>query len=204
MKTKLASLIVGLLAGFGVACHGQTLEVQFLGVNPSLIVSGSFNSGTSYNGYSSGVSNFNLGSAFCVDPYQTIHNGEWIIYTLQDPNTLTSVGAVSHIVGGYYASAQTPLDAAGAQWAIWEAVVDGTNSTSFSSGQVRLQNPNSSVATRALDYLNNWSTLPAANLIYAVSPTRQDMVALGSPVPEPASALLAAAGLATLTIRRRR
>lgn len=201
MKTKLASLIVGLLASLGMVSHGQTLEAKFLGVSPSITVSGSFNGGASYGSYQSGLFNFDLGSAFCVDPYQTITNGETIVYTLQDPATLTAVAAVSRIVGGYFASAQTALDAAGAQWAIWESIVDGAASASFAAGTVRLQTPNSSVGLRAMDYLNNLASLPVAPILYATNPTRQDMVSL---VPEPSAILLGLVGAVSLVIRRRR
>ena len=199
MKTKLVSLLGGLLASLAMACHGQTLEAVYLNSNPSQTVSGSFNGGASYTSYVSGLMNFDKFQAFCVDPDQRIYTNEAVIYTIQNPATLTEEGAISRIVGGYYASAQTSLDAAGAQWAIWEVLKDGSHSPSFSSGLDRLQNPSSSVATRAMDYLNHLSTLPAAPLMYLTSATRQDMITM---VPEPAATLLG--GLGTLLLFRRR
>jgi len=169
--------------------------------SPGQVVSGSFDGGVSYLSYYSGLMNFDKGTGFCVDPDQRIYSGETILYTFQDPATLTEVGPISRIVGGYYASPQTALDAAGAQWAIWEVLKDGTSAPSFATGLTRLAAPTSAVATRALQYIANLSNLPAVPLYYVTSPCTQDMVAM---VPEPAAALLGAFGTLLLLGRRRR
>jgi hypothetical protein len=107
-------------------------------------------------------------------------------------------------MGGYLASSKTALDAAGAQWAIWEIIGDGINSPSLSSGSIRLADSGNTaiaVANRAQDYLNNLSSFPSATFIYGTNPTRQDIVFM---VPETSGALLGALGALSLLVRRRR
>jgi hypothetical protein len=201
MKTKLATLVGGFLAGIALACHAQTLEVRFLDMSPSLDVPASLDGGATFVSYESGLLVFDSITGFCVDPYQPLRTGERIVYTIQDPATLATIAAVSRIVGGFYASGQTALDAAGAHWAIWEVVVDGLAAPSFASGVARLQSPGSAVGTRAMSYLDNLGNLPAAPLMHLTHPTRQDVVTL---IPESGAAMLGCLGAALLVLRRNR
>ncbi|MBN8459310.1 MAG: hypothetical protein J0M04_15885 [Verrucomicrobia bacterium] len=202
MKTKAIARIAGILVCCSMAASAQSLDAVFYNVNPTVSVTGSFNGGGSYTTLNSGVMNFDYADAFCVDPNQTIHSGETVHYTIQPTSALPNSASIAKVVGGYLASGQTALDAAGAQWAIWEIMGDGVSSPSFSSGSVRIQNSlSSNVATRGLQYLNNLSSLPTANIQFATSPTRQDMVFM---VPEVSGAVLGALGGLALLLRRRR
>lgn len=185
-----------------MAVSAQSLDAVFYNVNPTVSVTGSFNGGSSYTTLNSGLMNFDYADAFCADPTQTIYAGETVHYTIQPTSALPNSVSIAKVVGGYLASGQTALDAAGAQWAIWEIIGDGVSSPSFATGSVRIQNSwSSNVAARGMQYLNNLSTLPTANIIYATNAKRQDMVFM---VPEVSGALLGALGGMALLFRRRR
>lgn len=204
MKTPLAWLAAGLLAGMslhaGAQTLGVTLEATLLDFGPNLPVKGVIDKDYGLDG-PNGEWRFDKFDAFCVDPFQILVFNEAVVYTIQDPATLAEVGAVQRILGGYYATPMSNLDAAGAQWAIWEAIFDGTSNPTFAAGSVRLNEPTSAVAQRALDYLTNLATLPEVEVLYLTSPTRQDMITV---VPEPAAGVLAAGGLLLVGLRRRR
>ena len=200
MKTPLVCLMVGLLVGATSRSGAQALEAAFLGYGPSLATQGVVDGDFAVGG-PAGELLFDGFSGFSVDPFQALQLSEAVVFTIQDAATLAEIGAVQRIVGGYGASGRTGLDAAGAQWAIWEAVFDGTTDPTFLTGSVRLQDPDSAVAQRALDYLANLAGLPEARVLYLTSPTRQDLIAA---VPEPAAVVLAAGALGWLGLRRRR
>jgi len=186
------------------ALPAQTLNVTLTAVNPSQTASGSFNGGSTYANYRAGVLVFDISDAFCSDPNQPISLNETVIYSIRPMSALPNSSSISKVMGGYLASSKTALDAAGAQWAIWEIIGDGINSPSLSSGSIRLAgsgNTAIAVANRAQDYLNNLSSFPSATFIYGTNPTRQDMVFM---VPETSGALLGALGALSLLVRRRR
>lgn len=203
MKTKAIARIAGVLACLSLSAAAQSVNATFFNVNPALSVVGTFDAGGTFRTLNSGIMNFDIGEAFCADPDQTIISGETVHYTIQPNSALPNSSTIAKIFGGYLASGQTTLDAAGAQWAIWEVLKDGVGSPSFSAGSVRIQNAGTSaVATRAMTYLNNLGTLPSATLVYATSPTRQDMVFTA--VPEVSGLTLGALGGTLLLFRRRR
>lgn len=203
MKTKAIARIAGVLVCTSLAVSAQSVDATFINVNPGSTVAGSFNGGGSWVTLNSGIMNFDIGDAFCADPTQTIYAGETVHYTIQPNTALPNSASIAKVVGGYLASGQTALDAAGAQWAIWEIMGDGVSNPSFSSGSVRIQNSwSSNVAARGMDYLCNLSKLPTANIIYATNTNRQDMVFTS--VPEVSGSVLGALGGIALLFRRRR
>ena len=201
MKTKLLCLLSGLLAVLAMPLGAQTLKATYIGINPGLTAVGTLNGG-SFVKLRSGEIDFDVFSGFCTDPNQGITQGETIIYTIQDPITLNGLGTVQRVLDGYYNhSAQTALDAAGAQWAIWETITDGPSSPSFDVGLVQLGSDSINIELRALDYFANLGNYQPLEVMNLVSSTRQDMI---TPVPEPAAASLIAATLGLLFLRRRR
>ena len=195
--------IVGAFACLSLTAVAQSVDATFINVSPFTPVIGSTDGAGTFRTLNSGLANFDLGPSFCVDPAQVLNAGEKVTFLIQPNNLLPNYEAISRIFGGYNASAMTGLDAAGAQWAIWEALEDGISSPSFSSGTVQIQNAGSSaVASRALDYLNNLGSLPAIDLVYATNPIRQDMVFVA--VPEASGLALGALGGVLLMFRRRR
>ncbi len=201
MKSKLLGLLGGLLAVLASPLGAQTLEATYQGINNGIVGFGTLDGGP-YAETGSGEHDFDLFSGFCTDPRDVITNGESIIYSIQDPAPLGEIGAIQRILDGYYNhSAQTPLDAAGAQWAIWEAIQDGASSPSFDSGLVQLGASSANIATRAIDYFNSLSTYQPLPVMLLVSESRQDMIVV---VPEPAAAALSAATLGLLAMLRRR
>jgi hypothetical protein len=204
MKTPLACLVAGLVVGAALDAGAQTLDpptlqTKWLGYGPAIFTTGVVN-GDYQISEPTGQLDFDSFVGFCVDPFAPLIVAETVVYKVQDPATLTEVGAVQRILGGYYASGRNSLDAAGAQWAIWEAIFDGTTDPTFESGLVRLQDPGSAVAVRALDYLNDLASLPAVPMLYLTNPTRQDVIT----VPEPGPAAALGCALALILLRRRR
>lgn len=205
MRTRNRAIvrIAGVFACLSLTAAAQSVDAIFINSSPVLSVPGSFDGGGSFANQVSGLSNFDIGPAFCVDPDQRINAGEVVHYVIQPDTALPNYDAISRIFGGYNASSMTNLDAAGAQWAIWEVVKDGITAPSFSSGLIQIQNAGgSAVATRAMDYLSNLGSLPAIDLVYVTSSTRQDMVFVA--VPEAGVAVLGALGGVLLMFRRRR
>jgi len=201
MKSKLLGLLGGLLAVLALPLGAQTLEATYLGINNGIVGFGTLDGGPLAD-TGSGEHDFDLFSGFCSDPYDGLTNGESVVYTIQDPGTLGEIGAIQRILDGYYNhSAQNALDAAGAQWAIWEVIQDGAGSPSFTSGLVQLGSSSANIATRALDYFSALSSYQPLPVTLLVSESRQDMIIV---VPEPAAAALAATTLGLLALRRRR
>jgi len=135
---------------------------------------------------------------------RTTNAGNSVRYTIQPNTALPNYSTIAKIFGGYFqGSLQTPVDAAAAQWAIWEVLQDGVASPSFASGGVQIQDAaNSAVAARAMEYLNNLGSLPAIEVIYATNATRQDQLFVT--IPEVSGLALGAVGSALLLVRRRR
>lgn len=200
MKLRLLGLLGGLLVVLVLPLGAQTLEATYYGINNGMPGFGTLTGGP-FADTGSGEHDFDLFSGFCTDPLQGITNGETIVYTIQDPQTLNEIGTVQRILDGYYNySNLSPLDAAGAQWAIWEVTQDGATNPSFDNGLVQLGISSMDIANRALDYLNNVSNYQPLPVTYLVSETRQDMII----VPEPDAASLIIATLGLLVLHRRR
>jgi len=173
--------VAGFLAGLSVRADGQSVDAVYLGPGPALTEQGVVEGDLRID-EPAGVQNFDVFLGFSVDPAQSLVTGETVVYAVQDPSNLEDLGVIRRIVGGYYyQTTHTPVDACGAQWAIWEVLGDGPDNPSFSDGMVRLFDPDSEVALRAMAYLDNLADFPSAELRYFTNATRQDMVAM---VPE--------------------
>ncbi|MCP5536324.1 MAG: PEP-CTERM sorting domain-containing protein [Akkermansiaceae bacterium] len=200
MKTKtycLAMVAIALTSAGHLSA--QTVTSSFEGVSPGLNVKGMFD-GINAQYVNSGVMKFSDFDAFCIDPYQGIVANQPITYnvalTFSTPETDK---AISKLVGGYYASGQSALEAAAIQWAIWEVVVDGTNNPSLYSGNNRVFD--AATAQLGQKYLSKLSELPEANVIFLTNSRYQDMVTV---VPEPSSAALFGLGVVGFLLRRKR
>jgi hypothetical protein len=205
-NTKLLLCVAGIAAALASAhSNAQNLTATFLTESPAQSVLGTLPlEGNTYTYYNSGVAHFNRFDAFCVDPYQSIYYNETVVYNVQNPSTLANSGTISRLVGGYLASDRTSLDAAAAQWAIWEVVADGVNSPSLSTGLVKIAPSDAAVAAKAESFLANVNSYTPAHITYLTSATRQDMITICTCVPEPGTALLSAFGALGLLVRRRR
>lgn len=201
--TKLLMCAVALAAAFAATkAHGQNLTATLTGIVPGLTVKGTFNNGNFIQDYASGLMTFSSFTAFCVDPYQDLSYGQTLTYQVQNPSTLANSATIARLVGGYLASSQTDADAAAVQWAIWETTTEALASPSLVNGNVRITAlANQSTATLANQYLANVNSFAPVNLTYLTNSTYQDVVTW-CPVPEPASAGLAA--LSSLLLLRRR
>lgn len=204
--TKLLLCVAGIAAALASAhSNAQTLTATFLTESPAQSVLGTLPvGGSTYTSYNSGICHFNFFDAFCVDPYKYIYYGETVTYNVQNPSTLANSGTISRLVGEYLASSRTSLDAAAAQWAIWEVVVNGTSTPTFSSGAVKIAPTDSAVAAEALTYLADAKNYAPAHITYLTNSTTQDMVSFCTCVPEPTTAMLSAFGVLGLLVRRRR
>ncbi|MGC4017376.1 MAG: PEP-CTERM sorting domain-containing protein [Luteolibacter sp.] len=200
MKTKLllgvAAIVAALVSG---RAHAQTLQAHLIDANPQVLVNVTFD-GNSAHGelQNAGQLNFDFGPAFCVEPLAGLSYGENLVYDIQNPLSLSQYNTISRLVGGYLASGQTSLDAAGVQAAIWEVVM-GDNG-SLSSGNVRLLDSPAVIAA-ANNYLANVNTYTPVALTYLTNDGRQDVVTWAT-VPEPGSVLLIS--LASLGLIRRK
>ncbi len=184
------------------AARAQNFSAHFEGVSPGLSINGTFDN-SYYDDLPSGVLAFTGFDAFCVQPTTPIAYGDTVVYQVQDPQTLASHGAIARLVGGFLASSKTEEHAAAVQWAIWEIILDGLDTPSFSTGNSRITLAgNSATIALAEEYLLNVDQFSPVVLTYLTSPTHQDVVTWQH-VPEPATAGLAAlSGL--LLLRRRR
>lgn len=211
---SIVKIAVGLVCS-SIALHASTtVTVTFDSVSPGMTISGSFTGAGGFANRSAGVINFDFGDAFCVEPMQPVSGT--VVYDIQPTGSLTNLTSISKVIGAYLQSSQSNLEAAGAQWAIWEIARDGTSNPSFRGGNTQIffrprgtQPVNSeALEAKALQYLSasQLSSTPSASLLYVTNPTSQDMVFMvsePSAVPEPSSALLGALGLTSLLIRRR-
>jgi len=134
-----------------------------------------------------------------------VNFGETIAYTPVAYWDKPHGDTVARIVSMYLHSIQTPLEAASAQWAIWEIMANEGNN--LAAGGVRINASQSSIVARGTAYLTQYNGYTPASVQFMESPTRQDMVAFDSTsaIPEvtPNAALLFAIAISSLTYRRR-
>jgi hypothetical protein len=197
IQSWLAVFAAGL---FGVATSSaQTLTATFTGVNPGVTSSGTLNGG-SFTNTSAGVMDFSDFNAFCIEPDQFINNGETVVYQVQSSATLASADAVGRILGGFLLSDQSANQAAAAQWAIWEVLVD-PSPNALTTGDVRMAS--GTIRTLATSYLTNLGSYPYVDFQVLTNPTRQDMVVIPNAIPEPSAAAFVALSALGLLRRRR-
>lgn len=177
---------------------GQTLTDTFISIEPGVSAKGTFD-GTNFRFVNSGIVQFTGFEAFCIEPLQGISVGEEVTYDIAyDYSTPEISGAIAKLTGGYYASGQSDLEAAAAQWAIWELLLDGPAGSLF-TGKAQLMDLE--VAVLANEFLAQLPNLPVTDVMFLTHPTRQDIV---TTIPEPASLGLLAASCLLLPRRRRR
>ncbi len=207
--------IAALLVCSSIALRAATtITVTLDSLSPGMTVSGSFTGASGFANRTAGVLNFDFGDAFCVEPQQPVSGT--VVYDIQPTGSLTNLTSISKVIGAYLQSSQSNLEAAGAQWAIWEIVGDGIISPSLKSGNIQIYfRPRGAVSVDSFEiekaaqqYLNlsQLPSTPSASLLYVTNPTNQNMVFMiqePSSVPEPSSALLGALGLTSLLVRRR-
>ncbi len=199
--------IVGALICSTFALTAQTLNVSLTSVTPSETISGSFTGAGGFANRLAGVLVFDYADAFCVEPLQSVSGV--VTYDVQSYNSLPNADSIARVLGAYLGSSKTSLEAASAQWAIWEIVGDGIGSRSFRNGNTQIFFDRrtgvlrESIERRALEYydLSQLLSTPAASFVYATNPTSQNVVFM---IPEPSSSLLGVSSLAALLLRRRR
>lgn len=187
----------------------QSINTTYINSASHEIVRGTFNNGATFRNYSSGVLNFSNATfeAFCVEPTAVISNGQNVVYASTDLNSLTNAKAVGQIVSAFLSSTQTSVQAAGAQWAIWEVTSEKSAAFNLTSGTVRINSADAvdtQVLNAAKGFLATYQNFNATDLRYLTSGVTQNQVTWlnVSAVPEPSTALLF--GLSGLTVLRRR
>jgi hypothetical protein len=198
--------IVGALICSTTALPAQTLNVSLTSVTPSETISGSFTGAGGFANRIAGVLDFDYADAFCVEPLQSVSGV--VVYDVQSYNLLPNADSIARVLGAYQGSSKTSLEAASAQWAIWEIVGDGISNRSFRTGNTQIFFDRrtgvlrDNIERRALEYfdLSQLLSTPAASFVYATHPTSQNVVFM---IPEPSSALLGVLSLSALLIRRR-
>lgn len=203
---RLYSTFAGALCGFASA---QTITTTFTSSDPREIVNGTFDGGTTVNDKVSGVLNFNNVDfvAFCAEPLQNITPGQTIDYTVSPLTDLTNVTSVAKVITAFRASSMDNIQAAGAQWAIWELVGETAGAFDTDSGTIAITSPfidtvDAQVRDAAKNYLVTFDNFAASDVTFLTNPTVQNMITWTA-VPEPSSALLSGLGVLAL-IRRRR
>lgn len=204
---KTLALIPAALCAFGAA-NAQTINTTFIQSNPSELVNGTFSGAGSESVKISGVLNFsNLDfRAFCAEPLQTINPNQNVDYSIASLSLLNNATSVAKVITAFNASSQTSVDAAGAQWAIWELVGETSSTFDINSGAISIVSADATdtlVRDRAADYLANFNNFSASSITFLTNSTIQDMVTWDA-VPEPSSAMLALLGGLGLVARRRR
>lgn len=189
-----------------IALPAQTLSVSLESVTPSETISGSFTGAGGFSNRIAGVLVFDYADAFCVEPLQSVSGS--VTYDIQPYNSLANADSIARILGTYLGSSKSSLEAASAQWAIWEIVGDGISSRSFRNGNTQIYFDRrtgvlrESIERRALEYydLSQLLSTPAASFVYATNPTSQNVVFM---IPEPSSVMLGILSVSALLIRRR-
>lgn len=202
--TKFLICAISIAAALASAkASGQSLPATLIEISPALLVNGTVNDGGYTGDYYTGLMRFDGFDAFCVEPTESLSYGESLVYEVQDIGLLSNANAVARLVSAYLASPQTADHAAAVQWAIWELTTESLSGPSLVDGNVRITIPaNEPTATLANQYLANAGNFAPANLVYLTNDGRQDVVRW-TPIPEPATAALAALS-ALLLVRRRR
>jgi Tfp pilus assembly protein PilZ len=170
-------------------------------INPNTPSQGTFVGG-GFNSVYAGVLNFTSTAyltfdAFCIEPNESISLGQTVTYNIEALNSPERI-QVARVMAVYLASDRSSLQAQGAQWAIWELLLD--NKIDLSKNVVKL--PAGRVREFANTYLTTFENYaPADNLVWLTSDNIQDMVAI---VPEPSAALIGGIGILLMLRRRRR
>ena len=219
-STLVSSAVVSLV--LTAAANATPVTVTYNGVNPSVSVSLSRNSGSSFSNYTAGLVNLTGAvtnptdlrgafTAFCIDISQSISNGT--SYTNFNTAALADAPIPTSPMGAAKADQLAELwseersllstsnDYAAFQVAVWEIVSD--TGRSLTGGTFRAAS--GTVRTLAQNMLNKVDGVGARASLYAIaSPTVQDFVVPTPPVPAPGAAGLALLGLGMAVRRNRR
>lgn len=182
-------LIVFLLVCM-LPCTSYALDVKIEGVRIGETVYWTFDGG-SKSGFA-GLIDTSIGDLFCAEVNQNVYLGSTYTYT-----PVTPYGAyisAAWLVDQFGASADTNIEAAALQAAIWEVIHGGSF---YLTGSAAVQAQQQSY----LDALPETPTLPAGYVIL-VNQNYQDL--LITRVPEPMTALLLGLGLVGLAGLRRK
>ncbi len=160
------------------------------------------------------VSNLTTASsftAFCIEPFVPLSASTQALgNTTYSAATAYNVALVKTLYNGYYGNAlSTPTEAAAFQFALWELVAESSGPPNMTSGSFAFANGADPAVARAQQMISN--VLPAGgnfNLFsYTTSNVNNDRsqnVLTATPVPEPATYAMMAAGLALVGAAVRR
>lgn len=218
-------LVAGCVGGSAKA----DVVTTFIGVEPSqaVNVSATLNGNTrTINGTPAGVFNFvvvddggtGLGPtfrSFCGDFFQDVAVGESYTFTAVPFADLPDVGGnatkiskIQELYDRFYDLTTTAENGAAFQLALWEILYDPDN-TNLSSGNFTATDPGGATSIGiAQSWLNiiGDSSIPDPARRYELtglfSPTGQDQIVPGEPIPGPAGVVLLAIGAVGLVVRR--
>jgi hypothetical protein len=225
-KLALPALVVGCLVGSARA----ELVTTFIGTNPSQQVNVSATKNGTTRAFESPVGPFNfvvlsdtsktgLGPtfrSFCADFFQDVALGNNYTFTpvafadLPDvAGNATKMAKVQELYDRFYDIATDAEKGAGFQLALWEILYD-PNKSDLSSGNFTASGPGNpssiDVAQSMLDILDDpryADPTKKYTLTGLHSPSAQDQIVPGTPVPGPAGVVLLVIGAAGLIARRK-
>lgn len=219
MKTHLHRIAAAtLIAGCAVAAHAD--NVMFTGyANGSAPINFTITTtplpitdSTGAGGFATSVNGGPSFTTFCVDLYQHLGFGlpgysgytevAGDVYAFTNPNGDTDLGKLFTAYGSV--STMDATHSAAFQTAVWEIAYETAGSYDLASGNAQFSGDAAATALAAI-WLGNLGTLDAVDLHVLYSRENQDVI-FSTPVPEPGTYALMAAGLAVMGFigRRRR
>ncbi|GAK61731.1 hypothetical protein U27_02560 [Candidatus Vecturithrix granuli] len=149
-------------------------------------------------------------SALCVEPGQIAQSGGELVVQAIKPSEKNGGLQAAWLFDTYYAKDMSFDQLAGLQIAIWEVIVDDSGSYNLSQGNMKILGGDADAIAFAGGYLES---VPGgfdadyldSQYLIAEHPDKQDLI-IRTPVPEPSTVLLLAAGLLGMgsMVRRKR
>lgn len=187
-----------------VTASNDGVSVQEAGVGATQVVNISSSTlGNNLNVYagilSLGVNGIST-NGFCIDPWHSSAEDQWLAYNFETlsggPKVADGMGSatalqIEQLWQQYYSNSMSASAAAGLQIAIWDLVSAAIGPQTGDASWFTLNSSNDYGASTMITWVDAHSAAAAANL-YAVSGNGQDYVIQASALPQPIAAAAAA------------